>query len=121
MRKTSESESLFEASRSKYRCQNLELVTFQGEVSQQTTYWSDDIRRAGGVILVQAFLWNYGNHPFACEPKGTRGKSPRLIVGMAKDGADSLVLAMKAGNSAGAKGRSQEWRTRDQLACKEES
>jgi len=120
MRKTSESKPLFEASRLMYRCQNLELVTLQGKVWQQTTYWSDGIRRAGGVILVQAFVWNYGNHPFACEPKGTRGKSPRLIVGMAKDGADSLVLAMKASNSAGAKGRSQEWRTRGQLACKEE-
>jgi hypothetical protein len=120
MRKTSESKSLFEASRYRYRCQNLELVAFRGKVWQQTTYWSDGIRRAGGVILFQAFVWNYGNHPFACEPKGTRGKSPRLTVGMAKDGADSSVLALKAGNSAGAKGRSQKWRTSGQLACKEE-
>ena len=120
MRKTSESKSLFEASRAMQRCQNPSVVPFRGEAWRQTAYWPSGIRRTGGVSLIRAFVRNYGNHPVACKPKGTRGKSSRPIVGMATDGADSFVVAKKAGNSAGAKGRSQEWCVDGQLACREE-
>jgi len=120
MKKTSESESLFEASRQIHRCQNLGFVLTQGEVWREAVYQPSGIRRTGGVIFIQAFVWNYGNHSVACKPKGTRGKSPRLTIGKATDGADSFVVAVKASNSAGAKGRSQEWWTSGQPACREE-
>jgi hypothetical protein len=119
MRKTSESKSSLEAPRSMYRCQNLLLVSRRRKAWKKAGYWPSDIRRADGVILIWALVRNYGNHPVAYNLKGTRGKPSRPIVG-ATDEADSPVLAVKAGNSAGAKGRSQYRWTYSQPACREE-
>jgi hypothetical protein len=46
-----------------------------------------------------------------------KGKSPRLKLGMARDGGYSFALVMKASNLAGALGQRQEWRTHHYLAC----
>lgn len=120
MRETSESESLLEASRYMQRCQNLKLVAFQRKVWGQPVYRPSGIRRADDVNLTQAFIRNYRNHPVACKPKGTRGEPSRPIVGMATDGADSLVVAEKASNAAGAKGRNWYGRTYSQPVYREE-
>ena len=101
------SESLFEASIPLRRCQNRKLVPFPGRSWRRPVYWPRGIRRADDVILSQALVWNYENHTVACKPKGTKGEPLRLIVGRATDGADSLVIALKACNEAGAKERSQ--------------
>ncbi len=121
LRKTSVSESSFEASIAIRRCQNQRLVSSLGRAWRLPVYWPSDIRRADGVILIQALVWNYENHPVACKPKGTRGEPSRLIVGMATDGADSFVVALKVGNTTGAKGRSQYRSAHDQPGNREES
>ena len=115
------SESSFEASISLRRCQNRKLVPSPGRSWRRPVYWPGGIRRADGVILSQALVWNYENQTVACKPKGTRGEPLRLIVGMATDGADSSVVALKAGNAAGAKGRSRYSCAYDQPENREES
>jgi hypothetical protein len=56
------------------------------------------------VNLIQAHIWNCRNHSIAWQPKKHKVSKPRLKVGKAIDGAELLVVAMKAGNAAGAKG-----------------
>lgn len=65
-------------------------------------------------------MWNYENHPIECKLKGTKGKSLRLIVRMSIDGADQLVVALKGGNTPGAKGLGQCCLAHDQLIFEEE-
>jgi hypothetical protein len=115
------SELSFEASISMKRCQNQGLVGLLGGAWRLPVYWLSGIRRADSVIPNQALLWNYENHPDECKPKGTRGDPSRLIVGMSSDGADLPVRALKAGNSAGAKGQSQYRGALDQPVAREES
>ena len=67
-------------------------------------YWVGGLRRKDGMTFIRAAVNNSGNHRVGCQPKGTRCRSPRLTVGMPANGAEQLVVALKASNSAGAKG-----------------
>ncbi len=74
-------------------------------------YWVGDLRRKGGMNSTWATVGNSGNHRTGCQSKGTRCKSPRLIVEKPVHGAEQFVRAMKAGNAAGAKGLRQHRRS----------
>ena len=70
-------------------------------------YWVGGLRRKDGMNFIRAAVNNSGNHRVGCQPKGTRCQSPRPKLGMLTNGAELLVVALKASNSAGAKGSRQ--------------
>lgn len=59
------------------------------------------------MTLVQASVRNCGNQSSRCEGRSTSGRSHEARVPMRGTGTDRLVVAMKAGNAAGAKGSGQ--------------
>lgn len=69
--------------------------------------WVSGLRRTGGMNFTLAAVGNSGNHRVGCKSKGTRCQPPRPIVEMPTNGAEQLVVAMKASNAAGAKGLRQ--------------
>ena len=52
------------------------------------------------------YIRNYGNQSFGCKRKKLSGKNHKVRVPMPKTGADRFVVAVKVGNSTGAKGSS---------------
>jgi len=67
----------------------------------------DNGRRTGGVNLILAFVWNYGNQHSDAKGEAQVEENHEARVPTRSAGADQLVGAMKAGNSAGAKGLDQ--------------
>ena len=53
------------------------------------------VRRAGGVIPIQAFLWNCGNQSSRCKGSRSSGDPTRTRVPMRGTGAGQLVVALK--------------------------
>ncbi len=71
-------------------------------------------------ILSWLFCGTTGTILLHVNRKAQDAKTSRLIVGKVADGADLSVRAMKAGNSAGAKGQSQYGKCYGQLRNKDE-
>lgn len=86
-----------------------------GRVCQGPEYWASGDRRIGGVKLIQAFMWNYGNQSFRCKGRSTSGRNHEARVPKRSTGADRPVLVKKAGNAAGVKGSDQDVAHRAQL------
>ena len=59
------------------------------------------------MTLVQASVRNCGNQSPRCKGRSTSGRSHEARVPMRGTGTDRPVVAMKAGNAAGAKGSGQ--------------
>ena len=66
--------------------------------------WLDGVRCVGGVTLFQAFLRNVGTCRLDVKGKVQVGDTTRMSVPMQRTGADPPVVAMRSGNSDGAKG-----------------
>ncbi len=56
---------------------------------------------------MQAFARNCRNQSFRCQGRSTSGENREARVPTRNTGTDRLVVAMKAGNAAGAKGTGQ--------------
>src|SRR5712692_7011644 len=87
--------------------QNQRRFYLLGQACRTPDYWAGGDRRIGGVKLIQAFAWNYGNQSFRCQGRSTSGINHEARVPMRSTGTDRPVRAMKAGNAAGAKGPGQ--------------
>ena len=95
-----------------------------GDITKGPTITRYELHPAPGVKLIWAFVWNCGNQSFrraeGCEVQGhgrsTSGINHEARVPMRSTGTDRSVRAMKAGNSAGAKGSGQAAVLRVQLA-----
>ena len=87
-----------------------------GSASRGHGYWAGDDRRIGGVTLIRALVRNCGNQSFRCQGRSTNGIHREARVPMRNTGTDRPVVALKAGNAAGAKGADQAAGFRVQLA-----
>jgi hypothetical protein len=107
IRETNESKPLM--TRRKVDCcrRNQGRVFLLGRVRRALGYWAYDGRRKEGVNLIWALVWNYGNQRSDAKGEVQVEKNHEARVPMRNTGADQPVGAMKAGNSAGAKGLGQ--------------
>jgi hypothetical protein len=78
-----------------------------GRARRALGYWAGGGRRIGGVNLIQALVRNCGNQSFRCQGRSTSGINREARVPMRSTGTDRPVVAVKAGNAAGAKGSGQ--------------
>ena len=67
--------------------------------------WLDGVRCVGGVTLFQALSGNVGTGRADAKGEIQVGNTTRMSVPMQRTGADPPVVAMRSGNSDGAKGR----------------
>ena len=107
IRETNESEPLMTRRNSENCRQNWKRFYLLGQVCRGPDYWASGDRRIGGVKLIQASMRNCGNQSFRCKGRSTSGRNHEARVLMRNTGADRLVVVMKAGNAAGAKGSGQ--------------
>jgi hypothetical protein len=107
IRETNESEPLMTRRKSEHCRRNQRRFYLLGRVCRGPGYWASGGRRIGGVKLIQASVWNYGNQSLRCQGRSTSGSHHEASVPMRSTGADRPVVVMKAGNAAGAKGSNQ--------------
>ena len=67
--------------------------------------WLGGVRCVGGVTLFQALIGNVGTGRADAKGEIQVGSTTRMSVPMQRTGADPPVVAMRSGNSDGAKGR----------------
>ena len=67
-------------------------------------YGPFDVRCRGGMILIQAVLWNTGTCRFDDKGETQVAKITRVRVPIQSTGAEQLVVASRPGNVGGAKG-----------------
>lgn len=107
IRETNASEPSMTRRNSETCCQNQRRFYHLGQACRGPDYWASGDRRIGGVKLIQASVWNCGNQSFRCQGRSTSGGNHEARVPMRSTGTDRSVVAMKAGNAAGAKGSGQ--------------
>jgi len=96
--------------------QNQERLHLLGQACRVLGDWVGGDRRIGGVTLILALMWNCGNQSFRCQGRSTSGINREARVPKRSTGTDRPVVAVKAGNAAGAKGTGQAAVFRVQLA-----
>jgi hypothetical protein len=107
IRETNESEPSMTRRYSETCRQNQKRFYLLGQACRRPDYWASGDRRIGGVKLIWASVRNCGNQSFRCKGRSTSGENHEARVLMRSTGTDRLVVAMKAGNAAGAKESSQ--------------
>ena len=103
IRETNESEPLMTRRNSEICRQNQGRFYLLGQVCRTPDDWASGGRRIGGVKLIQASVRNCGNPSFRCKGRSTSGGNHEARVPMRSTGTDRPVVALKAGNAAGAK------------------
>lgn len=107
IRETNESKPSMTRRNPKNCCQNQGRFYLLGQAYRTPDYWVCGNRRIGGVKLIQALVWNCGNQSLRCQGRSTSGRIHEARVPKRSTGTDRPVVAMKAGNAAGAKGSGQ--------------
>lgn len=107
VRETNESEPSMTRRNSETCRQNQRRFYLLGPACRGPDDWASGDRRIGGVKLIQASMRNCGNQSLRCQGRSTSGENHEASVPMRSTGTDRLVIAMKAGNAAGAKGSGQ--------------
>lgn len=107
IRESNESEPSMTRRNPKTCRQNRGRFYLPGQACRAPDYRASGGRRIGGENLIQASVWNCGNQSFRCQGRSTSGRNHEARVPMRSTGTDRSVVAMKAGNAAGAKGSDQ--------------
>ena len=68
---------------------------YSDKIYRKPDYWVGDIRRAGGVSLIEAFVRNYGNRRLDAKGKVQIAKSIRMRVQMQGTGTEQFVVVIK--------------------------
>jgi hypothetical protein len=107
IRETNASEPSMTRRHSENCHQNQRRFYLLGLACRGPEHWASGDRRIGGVKLIQASVRNCGNQSFRCQGRSTSGENHEARVPRRSTGTDRLVVALKAGNVAGAKGSGQ--------------